>query len=82
MRSRWEFDIKHFEDGIAKIDHEDKPKEKLVVLGKLKNSITKLDRTLNDQERELEQFKWKIHKCREDLKTSKSELKKSLKLVL
>jgi hypothetical protein len=28
---------------------------------------------------ELEQFKWKIHKCRDDIKSSKSELKKALK---
>ena len=74
-----EFNIKHYEDGIAKIQHEDKPKEKLDVLAKLKNNVNDSDRTLNNQERELEQFKWKIHKCREDIKSSKSELKKSLK---
>jgi len=74
-----EFDIKHFEDGIAKIEHEDKPKEKLQVLAQLKNNLNESDRTLNNQEKELEQFKWKIHKCREDIKSSKTELKKSLK---
>jgi len=74
-----EFDITHFEDGIAKVEHEDKPKEKLELLGKLKNEAADFDRTLNNLERELEQFKWKLHKCREDIKTSKSVLKKSLK---
>jgi DNA repair exonuclease SbcCD ATPase subunit len=74
-----EFDIKHFEDGIAKIEHEDKPKEKLVVLDQLKNSLNDSERSLINQERELEQFKWQIHKGREDLKSSKAELKKSLK---
>jgi DNA repair exonuclease SbcCD ATPase subunit/predicted MPP superfamily phosphohydrolase len=74
-----EFDIKHFEDGIAKIEHEDKPKEKLEVLGKLKNNLNDSERTLINQERELESFKWQIHKGREDLKSKKSELKKSLK---
>jgi DNA repair exonuclease SbcCD ATPase subunit len=74
-----EFDIKHFEDGIAKVENEDKPKEKLELLNTLKTNVTDFDRTLNNLERELEQFKWKIHKCREDIKSSKSELKKSLK---
>jgi len=74
-----EFDIKHFEDGIAKVENEDKPKEKLELLNTLKTNVTDFDRTLNNLERELEQFKWKIHKCREDIKLSKSELKKSLK---
>ena len=74
-----EFDIKHFEDGIAKIEHEDKPKEKLQVLAQLKDNLNDLERSLNNQERELEQFKWQIHKGREDLKSKKSELKKSLK---
>tara|TARA_R110000851_G_scaffold104058_2_gene221530 strand:- start:5946 stop:9104 length:3159 start_codon:yes stop_codon:yes gene_type:complete len=74
-----EFDIKHFEDGIAKVEYEDMPKEKLELLGKLKAKATDLDRTLNNLERELEQFKWNLHKCREDIKTSKLELKKSLK---
>ena len=74
-----EFDIKHFEDGIAKIEHEDKPKEKLQVLAQLKNNLNDSERSLNNQERELEQFKWQIHKGREDLKSKKSELKKSLK---
>ena len=31
-----EFDIKHFEDGIAKVENEDKPKEKLELLNTLK----------------------------------------------
>jgi len=74
-----EFDIKHFEDGIVKIEHYDKPKEKLEFLRKLKANATAFDKTLNNLERELEQFKWKLHKCREDIKTSKLELKKSLK---
>ena len=74
-----EFDIMHFEDGIAKVEHEDRPKEKLELLSTLKNRATEFDRTLNNLERELEQFKWKLHKCREDIKTSKSVLKKSLK---
>ena len=74
-----EFDIKHFEDGIAKIKHEDKPKEKLQVLAQLKDNLNDSERSLNNQERELEQFKWQIHKGREDLKSKKSELKKSLK---
>ena len=34
---------------------------------------------LINQEIELESFKWQIHKGREDLKSKKSELKKSLK---
>ena len=74
-----EFDIKHFEDGIAKIEHEDKPKEKLQVLAQLKDNLNDSERSLINQERELEQFKWQIHKGREDLKSSKAELKKSLK---
>ena len=74
-----EFDIKHFEDGIAKIEHEDKPKEKLQVLAQLKDNLNDSERSLNNLERELEQFKWQIHKGREDLKSKKSELKKSLK---
>ncbi len=74
-----EFDIKHFEDGIAKIEHEDKPKEKLQVLAQLKDNVNDSERSLNNLERELEQFKWQIHKGREDLKSKKSELKKSLK---
>ena len=57
-----EFDIKHFEDGIAKIEHEDKPKEKLQVLAQLKDNLNDSERSLNNQERELESFKWKIHK--------------------
>ena len=74
-----EFDIKHFEDGIAKIEHEDKPKEKLQVLAQLKDNLNDSERSLNNLERELEQFKWQIHKGREDLKSKKSELKKSIK---
>ena len=74
-----EFDIKHFEDGITKIKHEDKPKEKLQVLAQLKDNVNDSERSLNNLERELEQFKWQIHKGREDLKSKKSELKKSLK---
>ena len=74
-----EFDIKHFEDGIAKIEHEDKPKEKLQVLAQLKDNLNDSERSLINQERELESFKWQIHKGREDLKSKKSELKKSLK---
>jgi DNA repair exonuclease SbcCD ATPase subunit/predicted MPP superfamily phosphohydrolase len=74
-----EFDIKHFEDGIAKIEHEDKPKEKLQVLAQLKDNLNDSEKSLINQERELEQFKWQIHKGREDLKSSKAELKKSLK---
>ena len=74
-----EFDIKHFADEIVKIEHEDKPKEKLELLSVLKGNLNDSERTLNNQERELEQFKWKIHKCREDIKLSKLELKKSLK---
>ena len=37
--------------------------------------------TLIAQEQELEKFKWQIYKCREDIKSSKSELKKALKKV-
>jgi len=74
-----EFDIKHYLDGIAKVENQDKPKEKLELLNTLKTNVTDFDRTLNNLERELEQFKWKIHKCREDIKSSRSELKKSLK---
>ena len=74
-----EFDIKHFADGIVKIEHYDKPKEKLELLSVLKSNLNDSEKTLNNQERELEQFKWKIHKCREDIKLSKLELKKSLK---
>jgi DNA repair exonuclease SbcCD ATPase subunit len=56
-----------------------KPKEKLSALNAIKQSLIGSERTLVNQERELEQFKWKIHKCREDIKSSKSESKKALK---
>jgi DNA repair exonuclease SbcCD ATPase subunit/predicted MPP superfamily phosphohydrolase len=61
------------------IEMEEKPKEKLSALKAIKQSLMESERTLVNQERELEQFKWKIHKCRDDIKTSKSELKKALK---
>jgi DNA repair exonuclease SbcCD ATPase subunit len=77
-----EFDIishiQEVESNIRSIE-EQKPKEKLSALNAIKQSLIGSERTLVDQERELEQFKWKIHKCRGDIKTSKSELKKSLK---
>ena len=56
-----------------------KPKEKLKALADIRHSLGINNGTLIAQEHELEKFKWQIHKCREDIKTSKSELKKSLK---
>ena len=72
------FDIKHYESGVDKVEDE-KPKEKLKALADIKHSLGIDNGTLIAQEQELEQFKWKIYKCREDIKSSKSELKKSLK---
>jgi DNA repair exonuclease SbcCD ATPase subunit len=72
------FDIKHFESGIDKVEDE-KPKEKLKALADIKHSLGIDNGTLIAQEQELEQFKWKIYKCRDDIKSSKSELKKALK---
>ena len=72
-------DIQHYQSGIDKVEHEDKPNEKLQVLAQLKDNLNDSERSLNNLERELEQFKWQIHKGREDLKSKKSELKKSLK---
>ena len=71
--------IQHHQSGIDKVEHEDRPKEKLQVLAQLKDNLNDSERSLNNLERELEQFKWKIHKCREDIKSSKVELKKSIK---
>jgi len=77
-----EFDIiSHIQEVESSINsiEEQKPKEKLFALNTIKQSLIENERTLNNQERELEQFKWQIHKGREDLKSKKSELKKSLK---
>ncbi len=73
-----EFDIKHIGNNIDEIVAE-KPNEKLKFYDDLMNSCNESNSTLILQESELEQFKWKIHKCRDDIKTSKAELKKSLR---
>ena len=77
-----EFDIiSHIQEVESNISgiKEQKPKEKLKALADIKHSLGIDNGTLIAQEQELEQFKWKIYKCREDIKSSKSELKKSLK---
>jgi len=77
-----EFDIishiQEVESDIRGIE-EQNPKEKLSALANIKHSLGINNGTLIAQEQELEKFKWQIYKCREDIKSSKSELKKSLK---
>ncbi len=74
-----EFDIKHYEDGIAKIEHEDKPKEKLKVLGEVKHSLGINNGTLIAQEHELEKMEWDIESIQNEIRNKKKQLAKSIK---
>jgi len=74
-----EFDIKHHEDGIAKIEHEDKPKEKLKVLADLKHSLGINNGTLIAYKHELEKCKWDIESINNDIRDKKKQLTKSQK---
>jgi DNA repair exonuclease SbcCD ATPase subunit len=66
-------ELKDYKDTVIKLNNDLKLKQLKI------QHAQKIVSTLNNLERELEQFKWKLHECREDIKTSKLELKKSLK---
>ncbi|MAH47826.1 hypothetical protein CMI37_18540 [Candidatus Pacearchaeota archaeon] len=72
------FDIDDIGNKIADI-LDTKPKEKLSALSNMKHALGINNGILLAQEHQLEQIKWRIHKGREDLKSKKLELKKSLK---
>jgi len=72
------FDIDDIGNEIADL-LEQEPQEKLTTLANIKHSLGLSNGTLITHEHQFEQFKWKIYKCREDIKSSKSESKKSLK---
>jgi len=72
------FDIDDIGNEIANL-LEQQPREKLTTLSNMKHSLGLSNGTLIAHEHQLEQIKWKIHKGKEDLKSKKLELKKSLK---
>jgi len=72
------FDIDDIGNKISNL-LEQQPKEKISAFNDMNQSLTKNERTLIDLNHRLETIRWKINKCREDIKVSKSELKKSLK---
>jgi len=74
-----EFDIKHYEDGIAKIEHEDKPKEKLKVLADIKHSLGINNGTLIAQEHELTTIEWDVEKINNYIRDKRKQLAKSIK---
>jgi DNA repair exonuclease SbcCD ATPase subunit len=74
-----EFDIKHFEDGIAKIEHEDKPKEKLQALDSLKKLFADYEKTLVTMEHSLQGTKWDIESLNKEISNKKKQLLKSNK---
>jgi len=74
-----EFDIKHFEDGIAKIEHEDKPKEKLKALSDITHSLGIHNGTLIAYNHQFEKAKWDVKSITNDLRDKKKQLTKSQK---
>jgi len=72
------FDVDDIGNEIANL-LEQEPQEKLTTLSNMKHSLGLSNGTLIAHEHQLEQIKWKIHKGKEDLKSKKLELKKSLK---
>ena len=74
-----EFNIKHFEDNIVKIKHQDKPKEKLDAVNALEILLIGYDKLLVTMEHRLHSIKWEIESIQNNLKDKRKELSKSQK---